>query len=170
MTCMTEQTSAAPGARAHAWLASPDAFAAFIATWERGDLPRAAWTHAAHVAVGACYAVRHGAGAFAHTRTGILRHNEAVGTPNTDTSGYHETLTRFWVDVLATLTAGIDDEWRAACLAVERFGTRRDYHVQFYGVDVVRSVEARRTWQPPDRAEFPPRLDRGPGARSGATD
>lgn len=149
---MTEQTSAAP---APPWLASPEDFAAFIDTWERGALPKTAWTHAAHVAVGACYAVRHGADAFAHTRAGILRHNDAVGTPNTDTSGYHETLTRFWVDVLAAFTAGLDDEWRAACAAVARFGSVRDYHAQFFSYDVVRSVEARRAWSPPDRGHWP---------------
>lgn len=153
MTGPTTTSSAAP---AHPWLASRDDFGAFIDTWERGALPKAAWTHAAHVAVGACYAVRHGADALAHTRAGILRHNAAVGTPNTDTSGYHETLTRFWVEVLAALTAGIDGEWRAASVAVARFGAERDYHAQFYGYDVVRSVDARRTWQPPNRGVFPP--------------
>lgn len=156
MARMTEQPSAAHAVPAPTWLASPGVFAAFIDTWERGALPKAAWTHAAHVAVGACYAVRFGGEAFPHTKAGILRHNEAVGTANTDTSGYHETLTRFWVEVLAAVTAGLD-EWQAACLAVERFGARRDYHAQFYGYDVVRSVEARRTWQPPDRGPFPPR-------------
>lgn len=161
MAPMSELTSAAHSTPAHPWLASPQEFAAFIDTWERGALPKPAWTHAAHVAVGACYAVRFGADAFVHTKAGILRHNEAVGTANTDTSGYHETLTRFWVDVLAAVTAGLDDEWRAACVAVDRFGGVRDYHAQFYGVDVVRSVEARRTWVPPDRGGFPPRSSGG---------
>lgn len=152
-----------PDAAAHSlaaasptWLASPEAFAAFIATWERGELPKATWTHAAHVGVGACYAVRYGHDAFVHTRAGILRHNDAVGTPNTDTSGYHETLTRFWVDVLAAATAGLSDEWEAARLAVARFGDVRNYHAQFYSYDVVRSTAARRAWHAPDVASIPP--------------
>lgn len=155
---MTEPSTATAASPAPDWLVSPGDFAAFIDTWERGALPKAAWTHAAHVAVGACYAVRFGAEAFGHTKAGILRHNEAVGTANTDTSGYHETLTRFWVDVLAALTAGIDDEWAAACLAVARFGGARDHHTRFYSYDVVRSVSARRCWQPPDREPAAPTI------------
>ncbi len=83
------------------FLATPAAFAAFIAAWEGGTLPHTDWTHAAHVAVAACYAVRHGAAALYWTRAGIARYNTAVGTPNTDTSGYHETLTRFWAEAVA---------------------------------------------------------------------
>lgn len=136
--------------RAYAWLASPEALRAFVDAWERGVLPASEWTHAAHVAVGACYAVRHGAAALAHTRAGILRYNAAVGTPNTDTRGYHETLTRFWAGTIAALVAGQTDEWQAARLAVDRFGEDRDRHALFYSFDVVNSVPARRAWVPPD--------------------
>lgn len=138
--------------REYPWLASADAFHAFISAWEQGTLPKAAWTHAAHVAVGACYVVRHGADALSHTRAGIVRYNTAVGTANTDTSGYHETLTRFWSTVVAGLVGGMTDEWEAARLAVDRVGEDRDRHTLHYGFDVVGSVEARRTWVPPDLA------------------
>lgn len=137
--------------RDHPWLASAATFAAFIDAWELGTLPKTAWTHAAHVAVAACYRVRHGAAALARTREGIVRYNTAVGTANTDSSGYHETLTRFWSGVIATEVEGIDDEWRAACVAVERFGDDSHLHMQYYAADIVRSVEARRGWVPPDR-------------------
>jgi len=30
-------------------------------------------------------------------KLGIISYNEAVDTPNTDSSGYHETLTQFWM-------------------------------------------------------------------------
>lgn len=143
--------------RDYPWLVSSAAFRAFVEAWERGVLPKAEWTHAAHVAVGACYAVRYGDGALARTRDGIRRYNAAVGTPNTDTSGYHETLTRFWAAVIADLVAGLDDEWQAACRAVDRVGEDRDRHVLHYGFDVVGSVEARRSWVPPDLAPLPGR-------------
>ncbi|MBP7776498.1 MAG: flavin reductase [Acidobacteria bacterium] len=132
------------------FLATPAAFAAFIAAWEAGTLPHTDWTHAAHVAVAACYAVRHGAAALNRTRAGIVRYNTAAGTPNTDTSGYHETLTRFWAEVVARLIAGCDDEWAAARLAVERLGEDRDLHAICYAFDVSRSREARRSWVAPD--------------------
>lgn len=141
--------------REYPWLASADAFRAFVDTWERGVLPVAQWTHAAHVAVGACYAVRHGREALARTRTGILRYNEAVGTPNTDTRGYHETLTRFWASEIAALVATETDEWQAARRAVDRFGEDRDRHTLYYSFDVVNDVAARRAWVPPDIAPPP---------------
>lgn len=134
------------------FLVTPVALAAFMAAWEAGTLPATHWTHAAHVAVAACYAVRHGAAALDCTRAGIVRYNDAVGTPNTDTSGYHETLTRFWSEVVAGVTAGCSDEWEAARLAVGRFGEDRDLHALCYAFDVPRSTEARRTWVAPDRA------------------
>ena len=145
-------------ALSYPWLASAEAFQAFVAGWETGTLPKPEWTHAAHVAVGACYAVRHGAAALDRTRDGIKRYNAAVGTANTETSGYHETLTRFWAEVLAVEVAGQADEWQAAKRAVARYGEDRDLHGLYYGFDVVRSVEARRGWVAPDLAALP-----GPG-------
>lgn len=77
-------------------LASGEAFAEFLAAWEAGTLPKARWTHAAHIAVGACSTVRYPDSAFERIKNGILRYNAAVGTENSETSGYHETLTRLW--------------------------------------------------------------------------
>lgn len=145
-----------PGSPTHPWLSSPAALGVFIDAWERATLPKAQWSHAAHVAVAACYHVRHGEAAFARIREGIIRYNIAVGTPNSDTRGYHETLTRFWATVIAQAVAGIDDEWRAACEAVERFGHARDLHTRHYGFDVVGSVAARRGWVAPDLAPLEP--------------
>lgn len=144
-------------ALSYPWLASPEAFRAFVAAWESGTLPKHEWSHAAHVAVGACYALRHGAAALDRTREGIRRYNAAVGTANTDSSGYHETLTRFWAEVLAAEVAGQSDEWRAATQAVARYGEDRDLHGLYYGFDVVRSVAARRDWVEPDLAPLPGR-------------
>lgn len=137
-------------APSYPFVATRDVFAAFVAAWESGTLPREAWSHAAHVAIGACYAVRFGDAALNRTRESILRYNAAVGVENTDTSGYHETLTRFWATVLAGTVRGCADEWQAACRAVERYGEDRDLHTLFYSFDVVHSVEARRRWIAPD--------------------
>jgi len=140
------------------FLETRDRFTAFVSAWESGTLSRSAWSHAAHVAIGACYAVRFGEAAFERTREGILRYNAAVGTENTDTSGYHETLTRFWAKVLRGATRGCAGEWEAARLAVERFGEDRDLHTLFYSFDVVRSLEARRAWIAPDLDAKLPRV------------
>lgn len=144
-------------ALSYPWLASAAAFTTFVAAWEAGTLPKHQWSHAAHVAVGACYALRHGPEALARTREGILRYNTAVGTANTESSGYHETLTHFWAEVLAAEVEGETDEWRAAQRAVARYGEDRDLHTLHYGFDVVRSEHARRAWMEPDLTPLPSR-------------
>ncbi|MBS0580334.1 MAG: hypothetical protein JSR36_13855 [Proteobacteria bacterium] len=81
---------------------SPDAFDGFVAEFAAGRLGKARWTHAAHLAVGLWYLERLGfAGALEAMRAAIRRHNEAVGTPNTDDGGYHETLTRLYLTAIA---------------------------------------------------------------------
>jgi flavin reductase (DIM6/NTAB) family NADH-FMN oxidoreductase RutF len=132
------------------FVASREAFQEFVDEWEAGTLPKSRWTHTAHVAIGAYYAVRYPGEAFERIKKGIIRYNEAVGTENSDTSGYHETLTRLWANVLAKFAAGSADPWKASCEAVARFGEDRDLHHLYYSFDVVRSTIARRTWIPPD--------------------
>lgn len=118
--------------------------------WETGRLPKAAWTHAAHVAMGASYVVRYGASAVDELRRGIKRHNAAVGTLDTATSGYHETLTCFWTGVVSRLVAGYSDPWLAARHAVEKVGFERDLHRRYYSFDVVRDEKARASFVPSD--------------------
>ena len=134
----------------HEFLSSRQALEEFIAQWENGILPKARWTHAAHVAVGTYYAVCHPECALEKTRSGILRYNTAVGTPNTDTSGYHETLTCFWAAILSRAVQGIADPLEAVRRNVARYGDDRTLHKRYYSYDVVNSVEARRCWIPPD--------------------
>jgi hypothetical protein len=132
------------------FLKSSENFEKFLAAWECGALPKSLWTHAAHVAVGAYYAVLYSDSAFERTRAGILRYNKTKGTENSSTSGYHETLTRFWANLLAEFVTGIADPWEAAVQAVNKFGEERDLHHLYYTFDVIRSTDARRMWIPPD--------------------
>ena len=69
-------------------------------------LPKAAWTHEAHLIV-CWYALRTMTidAAAAELRHAIRAYNETTGTPNTETSGYHETLTRYYVSAVAALNA-----------------------------------------------------------------
>ena len=73
----------------------------FLTAFESGTLPKERWTHAAHLLAGACYVHRLGqSSALKHMRMCVRRYNEAVGGKNTATSGYHETITVFWIKVL----------------------------------------------------------------------
>jgi hypothetical protein len=126
----------------------------FLGAFESGTLPKERWTHAAHLLAGACYVHRLGqATAIKHMRHCVRRYNEAVGGKNTETSGYHETITVFWIKVLDTLHLHAKPIARAefAALAVERYTAQRDLFRSFYDFDVVSSAEARATWVPPTR-------------------
>ena len=68
----------------------------FVQQFEALTLPKTSWTHVAHFVVGLWYLSHHPLpDAIERIRKGIFRYNEAVGTINSDTSGYHETLTLF---------------------------------------------------------------------------
>jgi hypothetical protein len=124
-----------------------------VAGFEAGTLPRERWTHAEHLAV-ACWYVRHlgEAPALDHMRRGIRHLNECLGGENTDTAGYHETLTRFWLGVVADFLrgAGAADDLAAVNRLVAEFANARGLWKSAYTFDVVKSVEARRQWIEPD--------------------
>jgi len=126
----------------------------FVKDWEEGVLPHRCWTHTAHVAIGAYYAFAHQPEeAFRRTKAGILHYNACVGTPNTDDSGYHETLTRLWSEVLGGFVRNrrFESQFEAVRQAVAVFGEDRDRHRLYYTFDIVRDRRARREWIPPDR-------------------
>lgn len=129
----------------------------FAAAFEATTLPKERWTHGAHLLTGACYVHRLGeAAAIDKMRLCVSRYNEAVGGKNTETSGYHETITIAWIKVLAGLlheSAPIDRATFAA-LAVKRFAGDKDYLRRYYDFDLLGSVEARGTWVIPTLANF----------------
>ena len=86
----------------------------------------------------------------------IIHHNESVGTANAATSGYHETLTRFWSGIVgdAVRAGNFPSRFAAVHHAVNQFGADRDRFRLFYSFDVVNDRRARREWIPPDRAPF----------------
>ncbi len=147
-------TDPATPREAHRYLVDEASLDAFIASWRAGSLPKPEWTHAAHVAVCAYHAF--GAAplqtVFDRMKAGIIAHNEAVGTANTATSGYHETLTRFWAEVVVAHVAGARPATRldAVRSAVAAFGEARNLHAAHYRFDVVRDLVARATWVAPD--------------------
>ena len=85
--------------------------AEFINAFETCTLLRATWTHQAHLTVAVWYVSNHSLpDATTSIRNGIQRYNEAGGVMTTDTSGYPETITLFFIRVvkqyLAKQTAG----------------------------------------------------------------
>ena len=75
---------------------------ALAARFEAAAIPSTEWKHETHLIMGAWHVARHGAeSALERLRAGIRRLNAAHGTVDSDTRGYHETITRAYVRVIA---------------------------------------------------------------------
>jgi hypothetical protein len=122
-------------------------------------LPESEWTHEAHLRVGLWHRLRMPAGESLDTlRQRIRRYNESLGNENTDTDGYHETITRFYVILIDRFVAAADATHHIDELADEliaRLGFR-GLPLDYYSPDRLFSVEARRAWLAPDLAPLPP--------------
>jgi hypothetical protein len=116
-------------------------------------LPKAEWTHHAHLRAGLWHVLHHGPFvALDLLRARISAYNTSVGTANTDSSGYHETITRFYVVVIDRFLATVDRTLEVDELArqlIERYGDRRLLQ-HYYSESRLFSVEARRSWVEPD--------------------
>jgi hypothetical protein len=132
-----------------------------IAAIGRGVLdrtqPKARWTHAAHFACALWLLREPGRDAFAEMPSLIRAYNAATDTPNTDTSGYHETITRA---SLRAARAVLDRHPSAALGAVlgELLASplgRSDWLLTYWSRERLFSVEARRAWVEPDLQPLP---------------
>lgn len=128
--------------------------AAFVARFEARQVAKAEWTHQAHLLVGLWYLSRHPHDeALAIVRRRIREHNDAVGTPNSDTEGYHETITRLYllgIDAFVRAREGVPLEALIDALLASPMGDRA-WPLTSYSRERLFSVEARRGWVPPDR-------------------
>jgi hypothetical protein len=124
-----------------------------VTRFSNATLPASEWTHAAHLVTGLWHATTLGeADALSRMREGILRLNAAHGTPNTDTRGYHETITRAYL-VLLTQFALVHPDLALALKAQTLLASdlaKRDALLIYYSRDVLMSVAARRGWVEPD--------------------
>jgi hypothetical protein len=113
------------------------------------------WTHAAHLAVGLWHVNRYGADeAQEHLRGGIRRLNESHGTINSSTGGYHETVTRAYVQLLAAFTEQYPGVPVAEQLRRLLAGPLADKAAlfAFYSRGRLESAAARLGWVEPDLA------------------
>lgn len=121
--------------------------------FRRAAIARECWDHRSHLAAAGWTALRCGPeGALAAIRAAILHYNAGRGIETTETSGYHETVTAFWmakiVALLAARPAGDTDlEFVNRVLAELGDGAQIFRH---YSRERLFSPEARRGYVPPD--------------------
>src|SRR5687768_5917487 len=85
-----------------------------VRRFEDCTLPRAEWTHAAHLTVALWHLLQFDwPEATERVRRGIQRYNAAHGVLPTPTGGYHETLTLFWLRVVRSHLEGGRNEARS---------------------------------------------------------
>ena len=123
------------------------------------DLPREEWTHEAHLAATTYLTLRHPEIDLDEDLPRLIRaYNESVGGVNSDTSGYHDTITRVFLHGVrmflseADLSKPLHELVNA--LLHSPMG-RRDWPLRFYSRDHLLSVAARRNFVPPDVAALP---------------
>jgi len=122
-------------------------------------LPRAEWTHEAHLAATTYLLTRRPDIAIDAELPGIIRsYNESVGGVNDDTQGYHETITRLFLHGVRLFLAEADLREPLHELVNQLLLSpmgRREWPLRFYSPGHLFSVEARRRFVPPDIAALP---------------
>jgi hypothetical protein len=123
------------------------------------SLPRADWTHEAHLAASSYLVSRRCDIDLDRELPGIIRrYNESVGGVNDDTQGYHETITYVFLRGVRLFLAEADTDRplfeRVNQLLLSPFG-HRDWPLRFYSRERLFSIEARRRFVEPDLATLP---------------
>ena len=119
-------------------------------------LPKAEWTHEAHIATCAWLILERPDIAPERDLPGLIRrYNESVGGVNDATQGYHETITQVYIAAVRDALKRI-----GAVRLVDRINAllgepeaRREWPLRFYSRDLLFSPEARLGWVEPDLAD-----------------
>jgi hypothetical protein len=122
-------------------------------------LPKPEWTHEAHLATTLWLIVERPDIVPERDLPHLIRrYNESVGGVNSDTEGYHETITQCFIRAIRLYLARTDP---ALPLVAKVNGLlrseegRRDWPLCFYDPKTLFSVDARRGWVEPDLAALP---------------
>jgi hypothetical protein len=125
--------------------------AAFLAC----ALPKSEWTHEAHIAT-TCWLLLERPDIFPERDLPALirRYNESSGGVNSDSEGYHETITQCFILTLRrALAERAGEALHARVNAILRAPEgRRDWPLRFYSRERLFSVKARRGWVEPHLA------------------
>lgn len=122
-------------------------------------LPRSEWTHEAHLAATTYLLLQHPEIDLDHELPGLIRrYNESVGGVNSDTEGYHETITRVFLHGIRLFLSEADADEPLHELVNELLLSpmgQRDWPLRFYSRERLMSVSARRTFVDPDLRALP---------------
>ena len=122
-------------------------------------LPKAEWTHEAHLAATTWLLLKRPDIDIDRELPGIIRrYNESVGGVNSDSEGYHETITRTFLSGIRLFLAEADLRQPLHEIVNELLLSpmgRRDWPLRYYSPECLFSIEARRTFIAPYLASLP---------------
>ena len=122
-------------------------------------LPRPEWTHEAPLATTTYLLLRRADIDVDKELPGLIRrYNESVGGVNSDSEGYHETITRVFLDGVRLFLSEADPKEPLHELVNELLLSpmgRRDWPLRFYSRERLFSTEARRHFIEPDLQAIP---------------
>lgn len=124
-----------------------------IKAFEAGTLSRSEWTHPAHLTVALWYLTHYPKSeATNRIRNNIQRYNLAKGIQTTQDSGYHETITLFWIQLIHQYLSAVPPTFPLLNLTnnlIQNYGNPR-FPFEYYSRDLLMSWEARKNWVEPD--------------------
>ena len=122
-------------------------------------LPRPEWTHEAHLAATTYLLLRRPDIDIDQELPKLIRrYNESVGGVNSDSEGYHETITRIFLHGIRLFLAEADPKEPMYELVNELLLSpmgKRDWPQRFYSPKLLFSVEARQHFVEPDLRALP---------------
>ena len=122
-------------------------------------LPRPEWTHEAHLAATTYLLLKHPEIDLDTELPGLIRrYNESVGGVNSDSEGYHDTITRAYLHGIRLFLSEADIDEPIHELVNELLHSpmgKRDWPLRFWSRERLFGVDARRGWVEPDLASMP---------------
>ncbi len=122
-------------------------------------LPRPEWTHEAHLAATTYLLLKHPEIDLDTELPGLIRrYNESVGGVNSDSEGYHDTITRAYLHGIRLFLSEADTNEPIHELVNELLHSpmgKRDWPLRFWSRERLFGVDARRGWVEPDLAAMP---------------
>ena len=127
-----------------------------VQSFRTKQLPEEKWTHEAHLTTGIWFLKNYNYHeSICYLRSGIIEYNASLGNKNTPSNGYHETITLFWMQIMATfIKAHPNKNLLALCNAfLDSEFADKQLFAQYYHLETLFSVKARAVWVMPDKEQ-----------------
>lgn len=124
-----------------------------VKAFQNCTLPRSEWTHQAHLIIALWYLTHYSRlEAIKCIRERIQNYNNALGIKTTKDSGYHETITLFWVKIMFQyLTVkGKNSSLVDLVNGLSQYNENPRLPLAYYSSDRLMSWQARQNWVEPD--------------------